>query len=164
MELYLLRHGIAEARRPGRADEKRQLTEKGRQRLRLILGVARNAGVRHSLILTSPYPRAAQTAEMAAEILGCKQAIVRTEALLPGSSRESVWEEIRSHRDERAILLAGHEPLLGEAASFLLGAGWALVELKKGALAAIDIERFDGQPRGLLRWLLTARLAAACAH
>ncbi|MGC9970999.1 MAG: phosphohistidine phosphatase SixA [Bryobacteraceae bacterium] len=163
MELYLLRHGIAEARRPGRADEKRELTEKGRERLRAVLEVARNAGVNPSLILTSPYPRAAQSAEMAAEILGCKK-VVRTEALLPGSSRETVWEEIRAYREETAILLAGHEPLLGQAASFLLGAAWVLVEMKKGALVAIDIDRFDGQPRGLLQWLLTAKLAAAGAR
>jgi phosphohistidine phosphatase len=163
MELYLLRHGIAEARQPGRADEKRQLTEKGRERLRAVLDVARNAGVNPSLILTSPYPRAAQTAEMAAEILGCKK-VVHTKALLPGASRETVWEEIRAHREETAILLAGHEPLLGQAASFLLGAAWVLVEVKKGALVAIDIDRFDGQPHGLLHWLLTAKLAAACAR
>lgn len=163
MEVYLLRHGIAEVRRPGRADEKRVLTEKGRERLRAVLEVARNAGVSPSLILTSPYPRAAQTAEMAAEILGCKK-VVPTKALLPGASRETVWEEIRAHREETGILLAGHEPLLGEAASFLVGAAWVLVEMKKGALVAIDIDRFDGQPRGLVHWLLTAKLAAACAR
>jgi hypothetical protein len=39
-----------------------------------------------------------------------------------------------------------------------------LVEMKKGALVAIDIDRFDGQPRGLLQWLLTAKLAAAGAR
>ena len=163
MQVYLLRHGIAEARRPGRADEKRVLTDKGRERLRAVLEVARNAGVSPSLILTSPYPRAAQSAEMAAEILGCKN-VVRTEALLPGSAREAVWEEIRAHREETAILLSGHEPMLGQAASFLLGAAWVLAEMKKGALVAIDIDRFDGQPRGLLHWLLTAKLAAACAR
>ena len=163
MELYLLRHGIAEPRQPGRADEKRQLTEKGRERLRAVLDVARKAGVSPSLVFTSPYPRAAQSAEMAAEVLGCKK-VVATKALLPGSSRETVWDEIRAHREERAILLAGHEPLLGQAASFLVGAAWVVVELKKGALVAIDIDRFDGQPRGLLQWLLTAKLAAACAR
>jgi phosphohistidine phosphatase len=113
------------------------------------------------LILTSPYARAAQTAEMAAEILACKKAVVHTDALLPGSSPQAVWEEIRGHREETSILLAGHEPLLGQAASFLLGASWVLVELKKGALVSIGIDEFNRQPRGLLRWLLTPKLAAA---
>jgi len=98
---------------------------------------------------------------MAARVLGCKRAIVHTDALLPGSSPEKVWEEIRSRREEAAVLLAGHEPLLGQAASFLLGASWGLVEMKKGALVSIGIERFDARPRGVLRWLLPPRLAAA---
>jgi phosphohistidine phosphatase len=161
MEVFLLRHGIAEERRPGRADAKRALTEKGRERLGLVLDLARAAGVSPSLILTSPYVRAVQTAELAAQVLGCERPIVHTNALLPGSSPEKVWEEIRSRREEAAVLLAGHEPLLGQAASFLLGASWGLLEMKKGALVSIDIERFDARPRGLLRWLLPFRLADA---
>jgi phosphohistidine phosphatase len=161
MELYLLRHAIAEARLPGRPDEKRELTPKGRERLRLVLDVARNAEAGPSLILSSPYPRAAQTAEMAARILNCKQPVALTDALLPGASPEAVWHEIRAHRTEKALLLAGHEPLLGRTASFLLGAASVQVELKKGALLALDIDRFDAQPRARLRWLLTAKLAAA---
>lgn len=163
MEIYLLRHGIAEDRQPGRDDARRELTGKGRARLRIVLGVARRAGVRPSLILTSPYARAAQTAEIAAEVLGCEKAPVRTDALLPGSSPQAVWKEVRAHSEETAVLLAGHEPLLGQAASFLLGASWVLVELKKGALVSIEIEQFDRQPRGLLRWLMTPKLASASA-
>ena len=162
MELYILRHGIAEVRRPGRDDARRELTGKGRERLRLILDLARRAGVRPSLILTSPYARAARTAEMAADILACKKT-VPTDALLPGSSPQAVWEEIRARRQETALLLAGHEPLLGQAASFLLGATWVLLELKKGALVSISIDQFNRQPRGLLHWLLTPGLAVAAA-
>jgi phosphohistidine phosphatase len=161
MEIYLLRHGIAEARLPGRPDEKRELTPKGRERLRLVLRVARKAGVDPSLTLSSPYPRAAQSAEMAARILNCKQPVALTKALLPGASPEAVWEEIRAHRAETALLLAGHEPLLSRTASYLLGSASVLVELKKGALVALVVDRFDAHPRGRLRWLLTARLAAA---
>jgi phosphohistidine phosphatase len=160
MELYILRHGIAEVRRPGRDDAGRQLTGKGRQRLRLILELARRAGVSPSLILTSPYARAAQTAQMAADILACKKTLP-ADALLPGSSPQAVWDEIRAHNSETSLLLAGHEPLLGQAASFLLGASWVLLELKKGALVSIFIDEFNRQPRGLLRWLLTPRLALA---
>jgi phosphohistidine phosphatase len=163
MQVYILRHGIAEERRPGRADARRALTPKGRERLSQVLDLARRAGVKPSLILTSPYVRAAQTAEMASQILKCKN-VVRAEALLPGSSPEAVWEEARSRPAEKAILLAGHEPLLSQTAGFLLGSAQPAVELKKGALASIEVEAFGPQPRGVLKWLLTPKLADAAAN
>jgi phosphohistidine phosphatase SixA len=99
---------------------------------------------------------------MAAEILGCADPIVQTDALLPSSTPQAVWRLIRAHAGQTAILLAGHEPLLSETASFLLGASWALMDLKKGALLRIDLDRLDEEPRGVLQWLLTAKLAAGC--
>ncbi len=160
MELYILRHGIAEARRPSLPDEKRGLTEKGKLRLRVILKCARAAKVRPALILTSPYVRAVETAELAAGVLGCTDAVVHTEALLPGASPQAVWQEIRSHEDAKSILISGHEPLLSRTASYVLGASWTLVELKKGALLCIEVDPAEKQPRGTLRWLLTYKLAA----
>jgi phosphohistidine phosphatase len=162
MEVYILilRHGIAEERRTGRTDSARRLTGAGKVKLRQVLEIARAAGVKPSLILTSPYVRAAETAELAAEILGCADPIVQTDALLPSSPPRAVWRLIREHAGKTAILLAGHEPLLSETASFLLGASWALMDLKKGALLRIDLDRLDEEPRGVLQWLLTAKLAA----
>lgn len=163
MELYVLRHGIAEARRPGLPDSKRRLTEKGKQRLRVILECARGAKVKPALILTSPLARAVETAELAADVLGCTNKVVTTEALLPGASQQAVWQEIRAHEDAKSILISGHEPLLSSTASYLLGASWVLVEMKKGALACIDVNPSEKQPRGALLWLLTYKLAASGA-
>lgn len=159
MEIYILRHGIADDRRPDSPDEKRALTEDGRKKLRMVLGRARAAGVSPSLILTSPYVRAVQTAEVAADVLGYKGTIVRTNALVPVSSPEAVWREIRDHRDEAAVLLAGHEPLLSETAGYLLGAAEVAIDLKKGALLRIDVGESSRQPRGVLLWLLTPKLS-----
>jgi phosphohistidine phosphatase len=164
MELYILRHGIAEARRPGYPDVRRRLTEKGKLRLNVILKCARAAKVRPALILTSPYARALETAELAAGILECRNPVVNTDALLPGASPQAVWNEIRSHEDANSILISGHEPLLSRAASYLLGASWPLVEMKKGALLSIDVDVTERQPRGTLRWLLTYKLASAGSH
>ncbi len=161
MELYILRHGIAQVRQPSLPDEERRLTEKGKLRLRVILKCARAAKVRPALILTSPFVRAVETTELAAGILGCTNPVVHTEALLPGASPQAVWQEIRSHADATSILISGHEPLLSRTASYLLGASWTLVEVKKGALLCIDVDPSEKQPRGTLRWLLTYKLAAA---
>jgi phosphohistidine phosphatase len=160
MEIYILRHGIAEVGRPGRSDAERKLTDAGREKLRWVLDRARTASLKPSLILTSPYKRAVETAEIAAEILGCKNAIVQTDVLLPSSSAQAVWRELVNYRDNDAILLTGHEPLLGEAASYLLGASRVLLDLKKGALLRIDVEELGKAPSGMLQWLLTAKLAA----
>ena len=164
MTIYILRHGVAEERRAGRADEKRALTEEGRAKLMLVLQRARAAKVSPSLILASPYVRAVQTAEMAAKLLGCKKKVVRTDALLPSSSPEEVWREMRGLKNESAILLAGHEPLLSQTASYLLGEERTIIELKKGALAAIEVGSSGKTPEGVLRWLLTPKMAGGEAE
>ncbi len=163
MEIYILRHGIAEARSPGQGDAERRLTDEGKDKLHRVLAAARAVGVKPSLILASPLVRALESAEIAAQVLGCKHPTVPSDALLPSASPQAVWRLIRSHSDEEAILLAGHEPLLGETVSYLLGAPRVVVDLKKGALARIDLDELDQQPRGVLQWLLTPKLTSANA-
>src|ERR1700722_2624142 len=107
MEIYILRHGIAEDAPAGQPDSERALTSDGRKKLRSVLRVAASAGVAPSLIMSSPYKRALQTAQLAAEILAYKGELLRTKALEPGSSPKTVWAEIRGNKDEGRILLAG---------------------------------------------------------
>ena len=160
MELYILRHGIAEDHNAG-GDERRALTDEGRRKLRRVLERAEMAKVEPSLILSSPFTRARQTAELAAEVLRYNKKIVEIEALIPESAPEKVWEEIRERRQENAILLASHEPLLSSTIAWLLGTPTMQVDMKKGALARIDVDRFGPRAQGVLRWLLTPRLAGA---
>jgi phosphohistidine phosphatase len=159
MRIYMLRHGIAEERRAGLDDSRRALTAAGRTKLRLVLQRARAAKVAPTLILTSPYRRASQTARLAASVLG-RVPVVSTGALLPSASPEDVWREIRAHFAEPSLLLAGHQPLLGAVASWLLGSTRPVVELKKGALLAIAIEDAAKPQRGMIEWLLTPKLCA----
>src|SRR5689334_7541485 len=100
VDVLLLRHGIAEDPKPGESDSARALTSEGRRKLGEILDVARHAKVEPSLILTSPFQRAVETAELAANKLGYSRQILKTRALQPDSSPEDVWQEIRGHRDE----------------------------------------------------------------
>jgi phosphohistidine phosphatase len=159
MEVYLLRHGIAEDRSASGSDADRRLTTEGRDKLRRVLERAHAAGVEPSLILSSPLKRAIETAEIAARELGYQGKILRVSSLSPGSSPPDVWNEIREHRDESAILLAGHEPLFSATVAYLLGSTNAMVDFRKGALVRIDVEMFSAIPAGVLRWMLTAKLA-----
>jgi phosphohistidine phosphatase len=120
MQLYLLRHGIAEDGAPGQPDSERALTHEGREKLRRVLHRAREAGVSPSLILSSPYRRALETAGVSAEVLGYDGKIVKTRALVPEASPFDTWAELRNRPDEPAILLASHEPLMSSLAAFLL--------------------------------------------
>lgn len=154
MEIYLLRHGIAEDAGPGHPDSERALTSEGREKLRRVLKRARAGGVSPSLILSSPYKRAIQTAEEAAEVLAYKGKIRRTHALTPNSSPHEIWNEIRECRQETEILLASHEPLMSSLASFLLNSPALAVDMKKAALLRVECDRVTPQPHCVLKWML----------
>ena len=161
MELYILRHGIAEDGHAELPDEQRQLTAEGRSKLREVLKVARRAGVSPSLIVTSPLVRAVQTAEIAAEELSYNSELVRNRALIPEADPRDTWTEIRLHSDESQLLLSSHNPLCASLAGYLLGSRNLWVDYKKGAILRIDLDRFGPEPHGVLRWFLTPKLAAS---
>lgn len=154
----MLRHGIAEDHAATGRDADRRLTDEGRAKLRRVLERAHQAGVRPSLILSSPLRRALETAEIAARELGYAGKLLRTPALTPESSPQQVWDAIREHRAEAAILLAGHEPLFSATVAYLLGSAHAMVHFRKGALARIDTQSTGPTPAGVLQWMLTAKL------
>jgi len=156
VQIYLLRHGIAENSTP---DSDRALTAEGREKLRRVLARARAADVAPSLILTSPYRRAVETAEVAVEVLGYHGKIVKTRALVPEASPFDTWEEIRKRPDESAILLASHEPLMSSLAAFLLASPGLAVDMKKAALVRVDCDRLGPEPKGVLKWMLTPATA-----
>jgi phosphohistidine phosphatase len=158
MELYLFRHGIAEDAGPGLPDPKRALTDEGRKKTAEVVKAARRAGIAPSLIVSSPYVRAVETAQIAVEGFGYKGDIVRTETLVPFGSPEKVWAELRDYREEAAILLAGHEPLLSSLAAYLLASPALQVEMKKAAIMRIDVDSLGATPHGILRWLITPKL------
>lgn len=159
MEIYLLRHGIAEDGHAGQADADRGLTDEGREKLGRVLKRARSADVSPSLILSSPYRRAVETAEIAAEVLQYKGKTTETQALIPNASPQEAWEEIRARHGESAILLASHEPLMSTLAAFLLNSPALEVDMKKAALVRIDFDKLGREPRGVLKWMLTPALA-----
>ena len=161
MELYILRHGIAEDGHAGLPDGQRQLTPEGRSKLREVLKVARRAGVSPTLLLTSPLVRAVQTAELASEELSYKGDLVRTSTLIPEADPRETWSEIRQHSDESQLLLASHNPLCASLAGYLLGSPELWADYKKGALMRVDFDRFGPEPHGVLRWFLVPKLAAS---
>jgi phosphohistidine phosphatase len=158
VRVYILRHGIAEEAEAGGSDAARALTAEGKQKLRMVLERAREAGVRPSIILTSPLKRALQTAEIAAAVLGVKRELITSNALAPLSTPQRVWNEIRTQHTDR-VLIAGHEPLLSQVVGFLLRCPSLQLDLKKGALVSLDVDTTEPGPHATLKWVLTPKLA-----
>ena len=162
MEVYLLRHGIADNDSPTGRDADRPLTDEGRRKLRDVMKVVAAAGVRPDALVSSPFVRARQTAEIVREMLGCKDDLLFTEALVPDSDPQAVWQEIRTiHHRSPSILLASHEPLMSRCMAYFLKSQELLVDFKKGAIVRIDFDHMGVQPRGVLKWMLVPRLASS---
>lgn len=159
MQLYILRHGIAEDGVAAQPDSERALTAEGKKRLRPVLRLAQKAGVSPSLIVSSPYRRAVETAELAAKILEYKGDVLRSKSLVPSGSPAAVWQEIRVHKEEPQLLLSGHEPLFSSLTAYLLASPNMQVDFKKGAIARVDLDHFGPEPHGVLKWMLLPKLA-----
>jgi phosphohistidine phosphatase len=157
VKIYILRHGTAEPRTSEVTEASRALTSEGKQELKAVLKLARAAGVAPQLILSSPYKRALETAQMAADALEAPE-LKQTRALLPDIPPQQIWKEIRSHTGMKQLMVAGHEPHLSRFAAFLLEAP-VTIDLKKGGLIRIDVDEADGKPRGVLKWAVTPKLA-----
>jgi phosphohistidine phosphatase len=158
MELYFLRHGIAEDGHAGHPDSARKLTEEGKEKTADVARLAKKAGLRPTLILTSPYVRARQTAEIAAKELEYEGQLVHVKSLVPHGSPEEVWRDVRDYSHEPSILLAGHEPLMSRLVAHFLNAPSLHVEMKKSAMVRIDLESLRGAPHGILRWMIVPRM------
>ena len=159
MNLYIIRHAIAvDEGTPGyELDSERPLTDKGRKKMRQIARGLRNLGVEFDLILTSPYVRAQQTAEILADVFKMKRKIVCSDGLIPLENPERLVGEINEKYSESSIALVGHEPHLSGLVAFLTAEQGKLdITLKKGGvcyLTADDLHHHDH--RATLEWLLT---------
>jgi phosphohistidine phosphatase len=159
MDIFILRHGKAEKATPGGADRDRALTPEGREALERVLDCASAARARPSLILSSPYRRALETAQIATERLRYDGLITTVDELTPEASPYATWDEIRAHYDEDGILLATHEPLASSIAAFLLNSPALNLDVKPGTLIAIKCDGVGMLPRGALKWMITPATA-----
>ena len=164
IELYLVRHAIAEERGPKFPDDKlRPLTADGARRFATSARGPAKVGAAIDLVLTSPLVRARETATLLCANLKPKPSLEELDALAPGGRHNAIVEAITRHaRRHRRLAIVGHEPDLGELAARLLGARGSL-EFKKGAIALIDLDGATPGGPGTLRWLLPPRVLRGLA-
>lgn len=152
-ELLLLRHGIAEERRPDLADGERALTRRGIARSRAVLErlVALDLGCHR--LLTSPLRRARQTAELAVQA-GLAPALELAAGLAPGGD---AWPLTLQPESLERLALVGHEPDLSHLAARLIGAPAGALSLKKAGVALLHCDA----PLACGGWRLRLLLAPA---
>lgn len=155
--LYVLRHAIAVERgSPGYTDDRRPLTDDGIVKMRRIAGGMEAIGLSFDLILTSPYLRARQTAEIVARRFDAGSILKLSSNLEPGGDSRRLMEEIAAAGEESSVLVVGHEPYLSGLISVLLtGNGGTEILLKKGGLCRLTLERPRHAKCAILDWLLT---------
>lgn len=162
MNIFVLRHGIAVDRGTDgfEKDSERPLTSKGKRQLRKSVAAMKKMKLRFDLILSSPYVRARQTAEIVADELKLKKRLRLSDTLKSESRPETVIAEIsRLKTMPENLLLVGHEPYLSHLISRLVsGNGDLAMDFKKGGLCKLEVEKLDGAASAQLAWLLTPKL------
>jgi phosphohistidine phosphatase len=141
------------------ADNARQLTALGVERMRDAAAGMRRIGLKFDAILTSPLPRANETAAIVAAVYGNHSSPELLEALAVGIAPAEAVAALKPFARHDHLMIVGHEPQLSEIASILLtGAADRLrSDLKKGGCIAIEFPSRVAPSTGQLLWMLTQR-------
>lgn len=159
MQIFLMRHGIAGPTPRGLPDSERELTAEGRFQVQAI--AQRTAHLLPTpAVLSSPYKRALETAAIMTQELGLGREILTSTALVPDSTPAEAWRDALVYRGFDSLLLVGHEPLFSALTAHVLGCPGLAIEFAPSTLVCLDVPDLGLRPRGILRWMLTARLAA----
>ena len=153
MILYLVRHGIAVDRDDPDCppDPERPLTPAGIKKCRAAARGFRALNIKPDLVLSSPWLRAVQTADIFCEEIGYSvKDIVRNNALKGTSNPAELFSELAKIKATKRVACFGHEPHLHLAIGYLLHMKDARVaELKKAGMACLQLDRLS-PPQGRL--------------
>lgn len=156
--VYLVRHGIAAERGPEYPDDaQRPLTAEGKSRLKEIGKGLVVLGAEVGEILTSPFVRTRQTAEILAAAWPGSPSVVDVEALAVGGQVADACAALAVHRSPKDLAVVGHMPGIGLLAAELLATAQP-VDFRKGAIACISLDRTPARGSGTLVWFATPRM------
>lgn len=164
MELYILRHAIAEDREKFRAkswdDSKRPLSDSGKKKFKKMSAHLKKIIGSVDIILTSPYLRAQQTSSLLSKDFS-KTKIVISESLIPTKNPEDFvkWCNLNLKKKTSKLIIVGHEPHLSILTSWLLfGSYQSRITLKKGGCISINIKDTLGADSGVLQWSINPKV------
>lgn len=150
MKLYFLRHGKADWPHWDRPDDERPLTDEGKKEVAAVAKLLSRLEIAPA-ILTSPLPRASQTAEIAAKHLKAK---VHVEPLLRPGFNAARLGKILKHFPGKSLMVVGHEPDFTRTIFQLTGGN---TKMAKAGVALVEFE--PETMDGILRWLVPPKFA-----
>ena len=166
MYLYIIRHAVAEERedfaKKNADDSLRPLTGKGKKKLqKMILGLEKEFE-KLDLILTSPYLRAKQSAQIIADITD-ETKIVESAELVPHAPPQALLKWLKNHCAQfKKVAIVGHEPQLSSFTSYLLTGNpkESFIEIKKSSIALVEIGNFEDitASKSKLIWLASPKI------
>jgi phosphohistidine phosphatase len=161
MDLYILRHAIAEDRdkSSGKPDSQRRLTPEGVEKMRRVAEGMKSLGLEFDLILSSPFLRAKETAEIVADVLALGRRLEMSADLSTSGNPKNLIESLNGpYADRKSVVLVGHEPYLSSFISLLLSGGTNIaINFKKGGLCKLTVEHLKYGRCAALEWLLTPK-------
>jgi phosphohistidine phosphatase len=158
MELYFLRHASAVSRGEWEGDDsERPLTEAGKEEVAKMAALLARLAPPLDAVVTSPYVRASETAEIVAQHLNLQDNVVSDGKLEPGFDANSLGKLLKGFPDAKALLLVGHEPDFSTTVRQLTG---GRIVLKKGGVAYVEISD-SSLKKGVLGWLVQPATAGA---
>lgn len=158
MELLVIRHAIAEERElfaaTGGSEDLRPLTDRGRERMREgARGLARVVK-RVTVLATSPYTRAEETAGIVAAAFGGPEPEA-LDLLRPEGDHRALSDWLRGLARNDTVAIVGHEPhLSGFVCYMLTGRDGAFIRLKKGAVCLLSLSEPVRPGGAVLQWAL----------
>jgi phosphohistidine phosphatase len=157
MIIYFLRHASAgEPLSNPKRDEKRALDETGVEQCGYVGRALTALDVQVDVILSSPLKRAAQTASLVGNEMGHEGKLQLEDGLRPGATFADFRKMLDKYARHDAIMVVGHNPTLSEflGRSISETGCEAAVELKKGAVARVEVSRNAAS----LVWCLTPKI------
>jgi phosphohistidine phosphatase len=157
MVIYFLRH--ASAGQPlanPKKDEKRALDKDGIQQCGIVGRALVALDVQVDTMISSPLKRAAQTASLVGNELGYEGKLQLEDSLRPRATFSDFRRLLEKYVKQEAIMVVGHNPNLSEfLARTISDTGCeAGIDLKKGAVAKVEMDRNSG----VLQWCVTPKL------
>ncbi|MFI5098606.1 MAG: phosphohistidine phosphatase SixA [Candidatus Acidiferrales bacterium] len=160
MQLYIVRHGIAIDREDPQCppDPERFLTDEGMEKTKQVAKGVAEIGAVPDLMISSPYLRAVQTAEIFSSALEhSKQKIRKSDLLLPGAEPMQLFRELAREKQASAVFIFGHAPHLDDLIATAIGSKHHVTALKKAGVALVELRRMV-PPSGELVWLATPKM------
>jgi phosphohistidine phosphatase len=153
MQFIFFRHALAmdrtESVSKGIGEADRPILKEGREKTKKTAELLMRLGISPEEIVSSPFARAADTAEILKKSLGFEGKVTFTEDLQPERNFTDFLNYLKHRKSLKdTTVFVGHEPNLSHLISSCLGGKKTFIEIKKSGFAVVEIENLQDVPAG----------------